>query len=351
MSDNFNIKQYLIENKMTEASRGEVRKHFGMTLLNKNVVLERSEERDLLKARRVKMIKEHFDRKRDLLNLKESKLDRDALYKEFMGYVNKYGEDKAWKIIRKFHPEVDFDNINIIPTFARKNSKVGAQQDLRRLNRVSTFDDHSRSSDTPTYDKYGYRTGNTVIDEAGYTDDDDFVEDDDFIGATGSDAELGIATDKRASAAARRGMKGTELDVDAPEEKPDYPDMDDDNEEDFQDPEDLDSKDQPISTGNSDIDTAKIFGKNAPYVEVLVDDLGQYLKGPRGNWRVNVSSNLLRRAIDSVRNYMDEFDYPKKGFLLAPNKMGNYDEIPVLGNNTLNNTPKAVVWVHREAIN
>ena len=272
MKDNFNIRQYLTENKLTEASRKTERFHFGKVILNDNVLLE------------------NFG-----ANLEDNG-------DKFEYFEQKYGSRVAQSIMDKFYPESE-----------------------------------SRE-----------------LDEVGYTDiddDDDFVDDDDFMSARGSDSELGIDKSARAAAAARKGMKGTDLDMDAPEDEPDFVDKDtEDSDTDFQDPEAMDDAPALPAAPAESVDVSKIFGKNAPYVEVLVDDLGQYLRGPKGKWRVNVSSNLLRRAIDSVRNYMEEYSYPKKGFLLAPNKMGNYDEIPVLGPNTVNNTPRAVVWVHREPV-
>lgn len=266
--DNFDIRKYLVENKLTETSRrNQSRFHFGKVILNENVVFENQEDANV----------ENEDR--------------------FGYFEQKYGEKSAQAIMDKFYRE-------------------------------------------PKDEMY----------EAQYTDDDDdFVDDEDFLTANGNDAMLGIKGSTKAAAAARKGMKGTDLDVEVPEDVDNFADGRDDV--DFQDPEEMDDtpapkNDVPVEA----VDTAKIFGKNAPYVEVLVDDLGKYLKGPKGNWRVAVSSNLLRRAIDSVRNYMEDYAYPKKGFLLAPNKMGNYDEIPVLGINTLSNTPRAVVWVHREPV-
>ena len=272
MKDNFDLRQYLAENKLTEYTRGRIRKHFGKTVLNENLKWNDFDSDD----------------RQDDLNENEEEYDR---------LVNKYGEKAARRIMEKFY---------------------------------STEDDYPGE-----------------LDEVGYIEDDDFEDDDDYIGARGSNREIGISTDKKAAAAAKRGMKDFGGFEDTEDEE---------EEDDFVDPEDLDADDedsgaQPGETSSSEINVDKILGKNAPYVEILVDDLGQYLKGPKGKWRVNVSSNLLRRAIDSVRDYMDEYDFPKRGFLLAPNKAGGYDEIPVTGNNTLSNTPKAVVYVHREPIN
>lgn len=314
MKDNFNLGEYLIENKMTEASRGKARKHFADINLNRSVILEST------------------------ISLDEAG-SRDALYREYIGYETKYGRDKAVKIFEKFYPDVDLGRI--IPRFARRNQASGEKADQASLTGVHKKGLYNQDSDWRGDRGYYDEGCHKSLDEVGYTDeDDDYYEDDDFLGAHGSDKDLGIATSKSAERAARRGMKGTDLDVDAADDdEAEFAD----SEEEFEDPEDISADSQPGATKGA-VDTAKIFGKNDPYVEVLVDDLDTYLKGPRGNWRVNVSTNILRRAVDAALQYLDDYEYPRKGVLyLTPNKMGQYDmDARDLGN--------AVVAVHRRPV-
>lgn len=335
MKDNFNLKKYLIENKMTEASRGKARKHF--------------------------------------VSLNESKWtdEKDKLYREFVGYETKYGRDKAVKIFQKFHPDVEISKI--IPGYARRNQAMNDKADQARQTRIhkrdqfsedprwegdrgylarenqendSLEDDWIEDDDRHAEDyEYVDRYEDDLIDEVGYTDDDDdeFYDDSDYLGARGSDADLGIDVDKRAERAARRGMKGTDLDVDTSDDEPDFSDSEEEVDDEFEDPEDISADSQPEATKGT-VDMVKMFGKNAPYVEVLVDDLDNYLKGPRGNWRVNVSTIILRRAVDAARQYLEDYEYPRKGVLyLSPNKMGQYDS-------EVRDNGRAVVAVHRDPV-
>lgn len=381
MKDNFDLKSFLVENKMTEASRGQARKHFEKIELNKHVLLEMNgadayEQFEKWYPNHVdefasedeaytyfeENVLGQMDECDAMPDLEEAAINKDSLRRELMHYETKYGMQKGRRIFLHFHPEVkDIDTI--IPRFEKKNTEIANKQDQARLNRVSLGAERAAdnllmnpetgkmfkgpdrlSKDEPVYDKQGYRIGNTVVDEASYTyddDDDDYV-DDTFIGAHGDD---GIATDKRAERAARAGIKGTDLDDTATDDTPEFPDMEPDAADDdaFEDPEDMAADTQPKATKGS-VDMAKVFGKNAPYVEVLIDDLPTYLKGPRGNWRVSVSTNVLRRAVDAAKQYLDDFEYPKKGILyLQPNKMGMYDQ-------DIRDKGNAVVAVHRDPV-
>ena len=380
--DNFNLKQYLIENKMTEASRGKGRKHF-------------------------------------VLN--EGRIDKDALYHEYVSLCQQTrSAEKGARIFQKLHPDVDLERI--IPRYARHNAAINnkAEKDvLCRTHARDKYDDvtnpelkylgdlgyigkaepveeygedfleekdcadddncsllnlihnkkekvknnyfESWGADHPDEDEekwadeeamraddYRDSLRDAYLEEkAGYTqfddDDDDHFVDDDFIGAHGSNADLGIDNNGKAEKAAKRGMKGSDLDDTADEEPESFADSDEEAEDDdFVDAEELPEKPQ---TAPSNITPEDVFGKNASHVEVLVDDLGEYLRGPKGRWRVNVSKNILSGAVDAAIEYLNTYDYPRKGILyLTPNKLGRYNM------DVKDPYEKAVVAVHRDAI-
>lgn len=382
MKDNFDLKQFLVENKMTESSRGDVRKHFNKVILSKKVLLEN--------------VNIPADPDAEELPMEEAKLDKDALYRELSSYQSKYGQDKGTQIFLKFHPEIKPAELNrIIPRFAKQNAKVGAQQDQARLNRMSVgqekatrddlrdpktgralvdprnlsndiadkdgniimrdlkavdevvSDDYWERSDNPKYKtKYddpkhdpSYREQD--LDEAGYTDDDDDYADDDF-GAMGSNADLGIEDDPRAKKAAQKAMKGTELDADAPEiEEPvdvDAPEGDEDAEA-FEDPEDI-SNDAPVSGGQHfDIQ----YDPETVEMELEGSELDAYLNHFK---RPAVAAKVLQRAINAAQSEVDDSPMFKKKPIYLVLSNGFYKTVTFL---TSGSGQKLIAKVFRHA--
>ena len=333
MKDNFNLEQYLVENKMTEQSRGnDFRVHFGK---------EASKRKNLQEGCHGRWHKKSMD-ECDMMDidLSENK-EKDALYREFIGFESKYGRDKATKIFHKFHPDVDIESI--IPRYAKRNRAMNDKIEkniLSRTHKRDQFSEDPRWEGDRGYLREEDYLEDEDLDEAGYTDDEEFFDDDTFIGAHGSDADLGIKSDVRAKKAAMKGMKGEFDDEEESEEDLDFVDPEDaDDDADVEKPE---AAEEAPKAESSSLES--LFGKNAKFVEPLVDDLDTYLKGPKGRWNTRVSKVILKRAVEAAKEYLDDFEYPRKGILyLTPNKMGQYDQ-------DIRDTGNAVVAVHRNPV-
>ena len=271
---NFDLKGYLIENKMTENSRGDVRKHFTGEVLLKEMKMPVEEA---------------------------ARPDKDALYREYVGFETKYGRDKAIKIFQKFHPDVDLGKI--IPRFVKRNQAMSDREEQARLTRLHSRDRHN---DDPNWEgDLGYfnKANKEALEEAGYTDDDydddPYEKDLDFT-AGDSLASIIAGTNKKA----RRAF---EKDAEAPAERDDDEDFKDpeemgDDEEGEEDAEDNAPADKPEKPGE---DYAAQIKYDPKTVELYMDEeeLNSYLGAFR---RPAAAVRTLNRAIKATQTEVNE---------------------------------------------
>ena len=276
---NFDLRGYLIENKMTENSRGDVRKHFTGEVLLKEMKMPVEEG---------------------------AGVDRDALYREYVGFESKYGRDKAIKIFQKFHPDVDIEKI--VPRFAKRNRAMNDKADLARLTRIRAGKEHNEDADWRGDAGYVPNAGNYEdvhdIQEAGYVDDDDFDDDPyekdlDFT-AGDSLASIIAGTNKKA----RRAF---EKDTDASAER--------DDDEDFKAPEDMGDGEEGDEDAEDNAPAKKPAAEGADYaaqikydpktVELMMDEeeLNEYLGAFR---RPEAAVRTLNRAIKATQTEVNE---------------------------------------------
>lgn len=283
---NFDIRGYLVENKMTENSRGDARKHF-----TGDVVLKE-----------MKMPVEEGCHE----NMNE-RIDKDALYREYIGFETKYGRDKAVKIFQKFHPDVEIGSI--IPRYARANQAKNDRAEQSRLTRLHSRDRYNEDPDWRGDAGYVPNVGNYEdmqdLKEAGYVEDDDdfddpYEKDLDFT-AGDSLASIIAGTNKKAKKAAEK-----DLGADAPK--------DDDDDKNFEAPEDLDAdesgeeeeapaEDAPAAEPGEDYVSQIKY--NPETVEIMMDDeeLNEYLGSFR---RPAAAVRTLNRAIKATQDEVNE---------------------------------------------
>ena len=276
---NFDLRGYLIENKMTENSRGDIRQHFTGEVLLKEMKMPVEEA---------------------------ARPDKDALYREYVGFETKYGRDKAIKIFQKFHPDVEIEKI--MPRFAKRNRDMNDRDEQSRLTRLHSRDRHSEDPDWKGDAGYVPNAGNYEdvhdLDEAGYTDDDydddPYEKDLDFT-AGDSLASIIAGTNKKAK-------RAFEKDSDAPAENDDDEfkapeDLSSDEEsEDGEEPMDM-TTDQPSKGGNGEY--AKQIKYNPETVEMYMDEseLDEYLGAFR---RPAAAIRALNRAIKATQAEVNE---------------------------------------------
>lgn len=273
---NFDLRSYLIENKMTENSRGDVRKHFTEKVLLKEMKMPVEEA---------------------------ARLDKDALYREYVGFETKYGRDKAVKIFKKFHPDVDLGSI--VPRFVKRNQAAGDREEQSRLTRLHSRDRHNEDPHWEGDLGYFNKANKEALKEAGYVDDDDEYEDSyekdlDFT-AGDSLASIIAGTNKKA----RRAF---EKDADVSAER-------DDDDEDFKAPEDMgdgeegdeDAEDnapvkKPAAGG---VDYAAQIKYDPKTVKLMMDEeeLNEYLGSFR---RPEAAVRTLNRAIKATQTEVNE---------------------------------------------
>lgn len=248
--DNFDLRSYLIENKMTENSRGDVRHQLGETILDTRILSEMQ------------------------IPAEGDSYTGDEEYED-----DPYGLGEAYE--DHHDPEYTDD----VP-----EGPYDSQRDL-------DFD--------AAIDECGPELGSDMpIDEAGYTDDeDDDWTDPDAIGDDDNGASLLdlVRGDKKAAKARKAATKDAEADLDPTAGEP----------EDFGDEPAVDPEDAEPSAGESDPNAEAQPGLSAQIkynpntVEMMMDnqELDQYLSGFR---RPQVAVNVLNRAIRTAQDEVND---------------------------------------------
>lgn len=220
-------------------------------------------------------------------------IDRDALYKEYVGYQTKYGAEKAMKIMQKFHPEIDFTKVNIIPRYARQNQAQNDKLDVARNTRL-----HSRDIGNENPD---WRGDAGYLKEEGYVDDDDdddWQKDDLDFDDNGGKSLLDLVgrKDKAAAKAKKAAAKDTAAD----------PAMDDDVPSDVDAPVDDDAEVEPtIDNAPTQAGLSSQLKYNPETVEFEMDpaELDQYLSNFR---RPQVAVRVLNQALKAAQDEVND---------------------------------------------
>lgn len=254
--DNFDLRSYLIENKMTENSRGDVRHQLGETILDTRILSEMQIPAD----------PDQDDPKSFITLCREKGYEVDDPRRAIL-----------WATMRDQFSDPDKSVLD---------AKLGVNdanvdQWLSRQDELNTEPD--------------------VMEEAGYTDDDDDWQDDNLdLDDRGGASLLDLVKgDKKAGRARKAAAVDTAAD----------PAMDDEPVD--TDAPDIDDPDAENAAGTSDPNAEAQPGLSAQVkynpntVEMMMDDqeLDQYLSGFR---RPQVAVNVLNRAIRTAQDEVND---------------------------------------------
>lgn len=307
MKDNFDIQKFLVENKLTENSRGdEGRYHFDGSQKNTGCARILTEMHMPVEAYGDHHDPEYTD------DVPEGPYDsqRDL---DFDRSIDECGPELG---ISLNEAEGDLENLKSLvqdyrEAFADSGIDVNTIPDSEYQGFIDMYDEDGTSLSSLGSDEMVAREflnyvldGLDNLDEAGYTDDEeDSWTDPDTIGDDDGGASLLdlVKGDKKAKAARKAAAKDTAEDPAMADDEPvvpaDEPDLDDpDSEEDVTGDSIPDAEAQP---GLS----AQI--KAGPTVEMMMDpqELDQYLSGFR---RPQVAVNVLNRAIRATQSEVND---------------------------------------------
>lgn len=290
--DNFDLRSYLIENKMTENSRGDVRHQLGETILDTRILSEMQIPADPF---------DHHDPEGDM------PIDEAMDQQSFITLCREKGYEVddprraiLWATMRDQFSDPDKSVLD---------AKLGVNdanvdQWLSRQDELNTEPDVMESGTHYTDSLNGPDFLNSAkdLDEASYTDyddDDDWQDDnldlDDRGGASLLDLVKG---DKKAGRARKAAAADTAAD----------PAMDDDP-VDTDAPEIDDPEEEPAGVSDPNAEAQPGLSAQIKYnpntVEMEMDDqeLDQYLSGFR---RPQVAVNVLNRAIRTAQNEVND---------------------------------------------
>lgn len=281
MKDNFDLREFLVENKLTETSRAE-RQHFGKTPLNDNVLLECNipvEECDMVDNS-------------DIID-EGANYDEQEIRRNFANFQGKFGLKRALSLIKQIYPELKDAQINKYLKDLISNGKQAIASEKRKL-------------DPEYHSKSGLYEASYFGDE---DDEDNWADPDGDLDFTAGDA-FANAVGGNNPKARKAAEKGMDFDTDEPDETYDEPDMEDDE---FEDPEsmntgDVDNKADLASTINYDEDTT----------DLMMDDqeLNDYLNSFN---RPEVAAKTLQRALSAAQSEVDDAPGLRKLYVVLKN--------------------------------
>jgi hypothetical protein len=263
MKDNFDLKKFLVENKMTvDSRRNDIRKHF-----LKEDVSTGNAEHDFCNSIRNLSGSNNDDPDTFITNAKRIWKQR---------FSNSVNYTTAKRIIAG----VWMENSG----YGKENECVDECDDVDMLHRRYASSRHHRQA--PEYN----------LDEAGYTDDDDEDSVDDLSDFPDDD----VPYDPRAEKAAKGAMKDTDLDDTVDEPEDDFgdesrPEGDEEDDDDFQEPEEISDKPNNGPLEHFDIKY------NPETVELDFEGqegLDAYLNSYK---RPKVAARVLQRALDKAQ--------------------------------------------------
>lgn len=347
--DNFDLRSYLIENKMTENSRGDVRHHLGETILDTRILSEMQipadpdqddpnfedsadqlddmwdsqtdagldecgdfggdmpideamDQRSFITLCREKGY-EVDDPRRAILwaTMRDQFSDPDKSVLDAKLGVNDANVDQWLSRQDELNTEPDvFEEVD--PNYDPMEHPEDWPKDyIQKLNRNNN---RTAKRDTEKIVKNNPSAARDFIDEAGYTDDDDDEwTDPDAIGDDDNGASLLdlVRGDKKAANARKAATKDSADDFDPTAGEP----------ESFGDEPAVDPEDAEPSAGESDPNAEAQPGLSAQIkynpntVEMMMDnqELDQYLSGFR---RPQVAVNVLNRAIRTAQDEVND---------------------------------------------
>ena len=344
MKDNFDLKNYLVENKMTENSRGEGRHHVGETFISPKVLTEgffnkKNKGKDLDKL----TADDPIEALLNVCHMYSTDVDDDELkqfllrnprFASYVLHVDNGEEDflgsltsvynnvqDAAEEFCKMHPEAaslitdkgtlfeqdPYDHHD--PDYDEDYASGEGADALDRYNDALRDDALAECGDVPT-DFSG------TVEEAGYTDDEDEWDDTDM-----SLANI-LRTDKKAAQAQKAAAKDIEpvddSDLDAP--------VDDDAPVD--EPDEAPAPKASNKWVSGDLSMDSLFGADAPNVDILVgdedlsnDEALRQLFQKNKNYR----PALLKRAVSQAMDYFREYEKPDVLYLMPAIDRGGYE--------------------------
>lgn len=291
--DNFDLRSYLVENKMTENSRGDVRHQLGETVLDTRILSEMQipiEEAGSSYPKAQEWLSQHPNVEiiRDITSVVDPEEDPD--------YVTSATE-AGYAFISELEAMLNSGECD--DDFIASACENGVIDDPEFNPPASEFNYGSNP-----IDECGDLGGDISLDEASYTDDDDDEwTDPDAIGDDDNGASLLdlVRGDKKAASARKAAAKDSADDFDPTAGEP----------ESFGDEPAVDPEDAEPSAGESDPNAEAQPGLSAQIkynpntVEMMMDDqeLDQYLSGFR---RPQVAVNVLNRAIRTAQDEVND---------------------------------------------
>lgn len=301
--DNFDLRSYLIENKMTENSRGDVRRQLGKTILDTRILSEMqipADPEDSIDAgldeasssssypKAQKWLRQHPNVEiiRDITSVVDPEEDPD--------YITSVSE-AGYAFISELEAILnsgDYDD-----EFIESTCENGVIDDPKFNPPASEFNYGSNS-----IDECGDLGGDIPLDEAGYTDDedDDYTDDDLDLDDRGGASLLDLVKGDRKASRARKAAAADTATDPAMDDEPadtDAPEIDDPDAENAAGTSNPNAKAQPGLSAQ--------IKYNPNTVEMMMDDqeLDQYLSGFR---RPQVAVNVLNRAIRTAQNEVND---------------------------------------------
>lgn len=368
--DSFNLKQYLVENKMTTNSRGDVRHHFGEVKLDTRILTEsiNGEEAPNTDTVDAEAMGFYYSRGFVCSNITsiQCKILQNTLPKTEEDLADMMIEvDPEYRDGEKFlpfweHPE--FEEFYILDltvngkTIYSAPESSGCKEEMEEILRdgdASRYPDveeelkqrvENSGSNDDSLDECGDVPNMTLddqisedfdqmekdLDEAGYTDDE---EDYDL-----SDFDYDIPEDPRATKAAQKDIAGDTADIDADiENEPEDAPLDGD--EDDEDSEEEPVADEPAAPAGNEITVNDLVpGEGAKAeemrnnIDILVDLNEFFAEHP--TWRIGTLQRDIRTGFREIR----EFGY--KNLYLTPTMQG-YDK------RLHNTTGRAIIRLRR----